>query len=786
MDTTIDDRQNIYQQRRLKNARNAQNNANVIRNAANVAIKSKNPYAVAIGTAVKAADKFSGGRASEKLGKQLNFANKITPGGRITQGVLNKMSESGAADAIGGMANKNNNDKKNNNKLITNDAKSSEAETPNEDESIDKSFNNGVKIAISMVMVQLMMGLLGIVLAALPFILLLIAPQVIIKTVGLGSADEVSDEDLNDSIENAKEDELNEEVTDDDLSFNIFIDDYSFSFSNNKFAESNLIMTESISNRDVDEKYEESLLDNLNDFYPSAETYSEIYDDRLVYDFFFKMYKLYYYYKDNYKVELNLPLLMSTLQVQSSDMNEVFSSNLSEEDRKATVRESFDEFDYYYDWSNYVTTPTNSVNDMAILAQNMVSVSSQTGCASDGKCYVIDEKKYKTFLEEFLEKKYYSGDNNNESSKNSCISKEFAKYDLTDDQLAQIASVAYHEQGNPKGAAAEASLMANRFELYGSKYGTGADGLYNYVRTSRWFSNAASHMDSYDASEEIISAVKSVLVDGKRTLPGYVDEHDCIVCYNDGRGDIVSATNDGSSINVKDKNAYIQHKTKIVNAYMNSWEYYVFYSFPTETSDPFGYTQESLRKKIGDFHYDFDTGQPSNCQSSTTGEWRNWTQCGQSWSNIKLGNGSQTDTMCQIGCLVTSLSIQIARSGTFLTTQNFDPGVAVKYYNFSNNGSLTSYYNELAPNFKFFTNINTVGLSKSAVKDKILSYDTDKYYMILGVGRKEKSGLHHFVALDYADPETGEIYILDPYPQETNKLYDTYKLYRIIIMVKED
>ena len=81
--------------------RNIQNNANNVRNAADVAIASGNPYAMAAGAAVKAADKWSGGKSSEMLGKAINQANKQTPGGDMVQDSLNKMSESGASDKIG-------------------------------------------------------------------------------------------------------------------------------------------------------------------------------------------------------------------------------------------------------------------------------------------------------------------------------------------------------------------------------------------------------------------------------------------------------------------------------------------------------------------------------------------------------------------------------------------------------------------------------------------------------------------------------------------------------------
>ena len=77
------------------------NNANNIRNAADVAIASKNPYAMAIGGAIKAADKMTGGKSTEFLGKQMTKANKMTPGGRSIQRKSNKLNESGMSDKIG-------------------------------------------------------------------------------------------------------------------------------------------------------------------------------------------------------------------------------------------------------------------------------------------------------------------------------------------------------------------------------------------------------------------------------------------------------------------------------------------------------------------------------------------------------------------------------------------------------------------------------------------------------------------------------------------------------------
>lgn len=190
------------------------------------------------------------------------------------------------------------------------------------------------------------------------------------------------------------------------------------------------------------------------------------------------------------------------------------------------------------------------------------------------------------------ERKDNNNDNDNSSSNTEPISGtgNFIKYSLSESQLNALTALAIHEQGTTKGAAAEASLMANRFELYGSKYGSGADGLVNYVKNSGWFAHASRNMsDTGVITESAKQAVRSVLIDGKRTLPGYIDEHDCL--------SDISSISTGS---VNDRNAYKQFVTKIHNKYGSN---YTFYSFPDSNSDPFGYTSEEKRKQIGDNSY---------------------------------------------------------------------------------------------------------------------------------------------------------------------------------------
>ena len=219
--------------------------------------------------------------------------------------------------------------------------------------------------------------------------------------------------------------------------------------------------------------------------------------------------------------------------------------------------------------------------------------------SSDSRYINTNKNKKNTInnnIEEYEKGEKRNNNNNSSSNNQSTITPSgtgnFTKYNLSDRQLKALTALAIHEQGTAKGAAAEASLMANRFELYGKKYGSGANGLVNYVENSGWFAHASSHMaDTGVITQSSLNAVKSVLIDGKRTLPGYVDEHDC---FSD-----ISSISTGS---VKDRSAYKPFVTIIKNRYTST---YTFYSFPDKNSDPFGYTSEENRKKIGDACYSF-------------------------------------------------------------------------------------------------------------------------------------------------------------------------------------
>ena len=151
-------------------------------------------------------------------------------------------------------------------------------------------------------------------------------------------------------------------------------------------------------------------------------------------------------------------------------------------------------------------------------------------------------------------------------------------YKLSDQELLACARLCQQEQGTATGAAAEMSLALNLYERNTSRYSS----VYDYMRNSGWFANAAYYMDNGRCSGAVLNAVSDVLA-GNRTLPEYIDEHDCT-------SDIISI----STGNKHNRSDYIPNKTVIKN---NSGAIYTFYCFPDEWSDPFGYTSRPAVSK---------------------------------------------------------------------------------------------------------------------------------------------------------------------------------------------
>jgi len=164
---------------------------------------------------------------------------------------------------------------------------------------------------------------------------------------------------------------------------------------------------------------------------------------------------------------------------------------------------------------------------------------------------------------------------------------------------------------------------------------------------------------------------------------------------------------------------------------------------------------------------------------STTGDYAQWKQCGAPWSNIVIGDGK---SICDIGCLATSVSIQLARSGVPLQNINgeFNPGTFVNaikpngfiYRDENGNsipgGTLFVYDSAswIAPNFKYQgdLHISLTGKTKTQKAYEIQNLINQGCYVVMEV--KGNGGGQHWVAVDYVSGET--VYMMDPASTEVN------------------
>ena len=145
-----------------------------------------------------------------------------------------------------------------------------------------------------------------------------------------------------------------------------------------------------------------------------------------------------------------------------------------------------------------------------------------------------------------------------------------------------------------------------------------------------------------------------------------------------------------------------------------------------------------------------------------SGPWQTWTQSRQPWSGISLGNSSAT--ISSHGCLVTSIAIQIARSGLWPGT--FDPGVFVTQLN-ANGGFVDGNLQwgplrqTLPPGFTM--ECDTRDGTCPATLDYMSQAISAGKYIVLRAKVNQ-----HWVAVDYI--QGGEIYVYDPAYAHTTSL----------------
>ena len=153
----------------------------------------------------------------------------------------------------------------------------------------------------------------------------------------------------------------------------------------------------------------------------------------------------------------------------------------------------------------------------------------------------------------------------------------FKHYNLTQDQAERFAAACVMEQGeNPEAVRTEMSQILNLTESsFGDKRGNDPVQVLN----SNWYASVtkARYQSKEGSTPELAAVILDAANNGNRSLPPFVNEHDC---FSD-----ISSISTGS---VRNKADYKQDQTIIHNRYGST---YTFWDFP-HTEDPFGYTAE--------------------------------------------------------------------------------------------------------------------------------------------------------------------------------------------------
>ncbi|MBR2784700.1 MAG: hypothetical protein IKD74_01760 [Clostridia bacterium] len=152
----------------------------------------------------------------------------------------------------------------------------------------------------------------------------------------------------------------------------------------------------------------------------------------------------------------------------------------------------------------------------------------------------------------------------------------------------------------------------------------------------------------------------------------------------------------------------------------------------------------------------------------SSGEIATWKQKGREWSNIRIGNTNKT--IGDVGCLVTSVSILIKKSG--VPTKDiypFNPGTFVTALNnvYGFDGANLQYgpISKVVPGFVYQDRVMLKGKTKAEKLALIRRYQESGYYLAAEVaGATETS--QHWVAIDNVVGD--KIYMLDPGSEATD------------------
>ncbi|MGN1355336.1 MAG: SpoIID/LytB domain-containing protein [Bacilli bacterium] len=687
------------------------NNAQNLKNAADIAIASKNPYAMAAGKAVKTADKLTGGKSSEALGKGLTKATNKMPAGKTMQDMLNKANESGLGDKLGQTARAANNDFSTNNQSKANvetntqkdrllDEKKSRKEKM-EDEEQEREISARGKAIIKKVIIL-----------SLPFFLLFFLILFVITLISssfsgiLEDFFNVDSKDAYGSTYNASSEEAQE-----------FYD---------RINDVKLEMLQE--GKSVQETKIVAVYRVIND-YDKSVTYDDMSKSKIR-EIAESMFEENAYNEETFKNNL---------------VNDIFIDyfpEYSEEKRKHMAEE--------------VIAYENAYKELIEPGNNNSSCAAQGTCTyqikgfNTGKGTIAKETNASNIKVRLMA----CGDLGRGQPIPGEELVDFEKY---------ITGVVYAEMGpgnNPEAYKAQA-IAARTYALVRPKAMNGAFGLKleeENGQTILQIRNCTEDQVYCDPDQGCSTSMSAGSAD-KSGATIFSGAHTKSVTIKDKLpedSDLRTAVSSVMGQVLVDNNGYLIN-SGYTSVNQNKWK--------SDAASGLDYKQilishYAAANKVEENSCNINGS--TSCSILSSGPYANWKQYEGEWTSVQIGSSGKT--IKNIGCLVTSISMLVAKSGQPTTiTGDFNPGTFVQALNrlggFTGNGSLNwGTVTSIVPSFKYMGRVVVEGLSKEAKLSKLQELLSNKNnYVVAEV--KGNTG-QHWVAIDGIS--NGSVVMMDP------------------------
>ena len=687
------------------------NNAQNVKNAADIAIASKNPYAMAAGKAIKTADKLTGGKSSEALGKGLTKATNKMPAGKTMQDMLNKANESGLGDKLGQTARAANNDFSTNNQSKANaetntqkdrllDEKKSRKEKM-EDEEQEREISAKGKAIIKKVIIL-----------SLPFFLLFFLILFVITLISssfsgiLEDFFNVDSKDAYGSTYNASSEEAQE-----------FYD---------RINDVKLEMLQE--GKSVQETKIVAVYRVIND-YDKSVTYDDMSKSKIR-EIAESMFEENAYNEETFKNNL---------------VNDIFIDyfpEYSEEKRKHMAEEVI----AYENAYKELIEPDN--NNSSCAAQGTCTYQIKgfnTGSGSISKEVEASNIKVRLMT---------CGDLGRGQPIPGEELVDFEKY---------VTGVVYAEigPGNNSEAYKAQAIAARTYALVRPKAMNGAFGLKleeENGQTILQIRNCTEDQVYCDPDQGCSTSMSAGSAD-KSGATIFSGAHTKSVTIKDKLpedSDLRTAVSSVMGQVLVDNNGYLIN-SGYTSVNQNKWK--------SDAAAGLDYKQilishYAAANKVEENSCNINGS--TSCSILSSGPYANWKQYEGEWTNVQIGSSGKT--IKNIGCLVTSISMLVAKSGQPTTiTGDFNPGTFVQALNrlggFTGNGSLNwGTVTSIVPSFKYMGRVVVEGLSKEAKLSKLQELLSNKNnYVVAEV--KGNTG-QHWVAIDGIS--NGSVVMMDP------------------------